>query len=625
MEYQDNAWPPQPLQQAGDQAGEYSLSPAGLMPKRNPNLIDRVARLWTRNQPTLGPQPDQQQTTQSGIVTQALQSVFDQYFRSSSDRLAIYKDVDEMDAAAEEASVALDTIADNVTTSEDGQMRGFRILTTDTAVEKLLNQVIETVRLDQCVYSIVRNAVKYGDVFMEVVVNGEGEVVALKQLPPSTMWRNQDPKGVLKLGKPLYDKKTGACLNTQMECAYEQRAEDTQTVVASFYPWQIVHGRFNHDGFSIYGRSLMRVTRIIWKKLKAEEEGLIMGRLVRAMLKLVFYVDTTGQSPQQKTATLQAFKSSVATRSALDGQRENPFYVLTDFFLSDGHYRIGGEIKPSRTRVDVLDPKNEGLNQIADVKYFHRKMLATLRVPPGHMGFEEQINAKSTLTQQDVQYIRFLRSVQQFVGVCLQQLFDTALLLADLDPHEHQYEIKWPLLSAADEAAAAQAELQRAQAMAIYLGNSQSNMTPVLSPEYIQRATFAFADEDVALETERLDAAHEKALERNQKEADQQFDNSSRLIETQAKTAAKYATNPKIPGGSARNASTGKGEAPKKATATPKRKAVGAEAEALAGFLQMELEQALEQEMNGVETEHAENLSAAEKMAQALRNLFPAA
>ena len=304
---------PGPTPSPGRPGGQ-ALTPAQLMPKRNPGLIQRISELFFRASPTTGPQPEDQNTTQTGIVSEGLVSLYDRQFKFDVTRRATYKDVEEIDQASEEASVALDTITNNVTTSDDGVQMSFQVFARDVKVKKILDQVVMTCKLHERIRAVVRNLVKYGDMFGEVVINSNGEVVDVKQLPPITMFRNEDLTGNLLLGEPRYDKKSGNVLNGSEECAFEQKAESTGAMLATFWPWQILHMRLNHDGFSPYGKSHLRVARITYKKLKALEESLIVGRLTRDILKLVFYVDTTGLSPDQRRRALQDFQMWVMQR-----------------------------------------------------------------------------------------------------------------------------------------------------------------------------------------------------------------------------------------------------------------------------------------------------------------------
>lgn len=483
------------------------LTQSNLLPRRNPGLITRVARAIFRSDPAWGPQDQEQQQTKSGVVGDAgRREWFQNWFDTSLDRQSVYADVDEMDEQSEEASTALDIIADNATTSEDGQMESFEIYAPDTRIQQNLDDMVKRTKLHHKVYAIARNTVKYGDVFCEIVVNDELSIIDVRQLPVATMYRNEDNQGNFKLGVPKYAT-DGECLNKPEDCAFDQRDPQNQNVYAAFYPWQIVHWRWNHKGWSKYGRSYLRVLRVTWKKLHAAEEAMIIGRLVRAMLKLVFKVDTTGLSLAEKQKALSAFEQSIKQVNRQDSKRERPYNVLTDLFISTEHIRYGGQVVQSGAGVEAIDPKNSGLTQIDDIKHLQRKFIAGLRVPAAYYSIEEDINSRATVSMQDVQFVRFLHRLQQHVGHGIRQICDTSLVLAGIDPDTAEYEIKWPPLSIADEKAAAESLYREAQAYALMLGTNAQNQTPVIDRTYVQKHLLEMEDEDIEELGRRLDEA----------------------------------------------------------------------------------------------------------------------
>jgi hypothetical protein len=506
------------------------------LPRRNPSLIQRVIDRIAGTEPDFVPQATPEASTQTGIVVDAAFAPTGTQYGGSSRRMDICNDAEEMDNLSEEVSVALDTIADNVCTSEDGVQMSFQATSKDPKVQAILDETNARADLHQKVKPLVRNGVKYGDAFIEICVDDAMQLADAKQLPPKTMRRNTDIFGNLIPGEPRYSR-DGKCLNQVGECAYEQvDPADADKVLAAFHPLQIVHLRMNWDGFSAYGRSHLRVTRHSWKKLRAIEESMIVGRLTRDYMKLIFYIDTTGLSQEEARKTIREFKNSVTTRGRIDRKGEAPMSVMTDFFMNNSYVRVNGQAMENRSRIDVLDPKNEGLHNIDDVEYHHRKLISTLRVPPAHMGFERDLNAKATLTQQDVQYVRWLRSIQQLVGQALEQIYDTALALNGIDPEEAEYRIAWPMLKATDELAAAQAYFNRAQGNAIYLGGSQQNSVPVVDAQWVQ-------DSDLDMTVEEKEDLNKRLLEaqavQEQKAQEQAAQAHSQALElTKAKTAS---------------------------------------------------------------------------------------
>jgi hypothetical protein len=193
----------------------------------------------------------------------------------------------------------------------------------------------------------------------------------------------------------------------------------------------------------------------------------------------------------------------------------------------------------------VIDPKNEGLAQIGDVEHFHRKMLATLRVPPAYLTFEKDVNAKSTVTMQDVQFVRVLRRTQQCMGQALKQIYDTALVLAGLDPEaaDSAYEIIWPALSTTDEAAKADADFKEAQNAAILLGTSSLNQTPVVTPEWVMKNLLGMDDDDTVDLLAELKKQQAEADARAQALADQQQQNAVELVKAKPPAATNGTTN----------------------------------------------------------------------------------
>lgn len=476
-------------------------------PKRNPTLLNRIARKMIGPDPGLGPQPAGQQTTATGVSHPAADSS-NNFFVLKTDpaRQAIYKDADEMDDSSEEVSTALDVIADNITTSEDGEQLAFDVDSEDQSVQDILDEVVTTSQVKNRIKSIARNLVKYGDVFVEPSINGAAKITDVRSLPPATMHRHEDAQGRLLMTPPKYDS-NGKILNKPEECAFEQHSEDDREITAVFYWWQILHGRLNADGFGKYGRTPLRTTRLVWRQLKSLTEALIIGRLTRDILKLVFYVDTTGQSPEDRKLILQEFKDTVTNRTTLDTKRENPYSVFTDFFLSSGYMRIGGQAVPMQTKLDVIDPKNEGIHDITDMLFLHDKLMMTLRVPKEHL-WKSDGGSVGALTAKDVQYVRWLRSVQRDISVqILEPLFDLALILNGKDPKNVEYTITWPALRAVDEAAAAQAELAFAQADQLYVQEG------VYSPEWVQKNRFGMDPDEIEDIKQELEELQQKKLD----------------------------------------------------------------------------------------------------------------
>lgn len=483
-----------------------SVNPSLITPERDPSLIRRIANFVFRADPSLGPQPAQKQTTQSGIQAEAFVNLTDKLFRVRQGRTMVYLDAEEMDDTSEEVSVALDILADNATTSDDGEQESFTVTSEDQAVLDEIQEINANAHLEDEAYSLIRNLLKYGDSFSEIVVNGEGDIVALAQLPPRTMHRNEDAEGNLMLGEPKYDE-SGKCLNKMGECAFEQRNPDTDEVLAAFYPWQIVHIRHNWDGMSLYGRSHLRVARIIWRKLKAVDEAIIIARLVRAYPKLLHEIDTTGLSPNEAKSAIHNYIRGIRQQTSVGASRDKDFSVTSDIYV--GRAMLTGpddKLVANSSKVSLLEADGGTIYNIDDVKnYLAVKLRSVLRVPSAYYNWEEQINAKATLTGQDIEYVRFLRRLQKLCGEALEQVYTVGLVLAGMDPNTAEYEITWPGLKSNDDQAQAVAYFNEAQGDQIYAGLG------TIDNEWLRRNRFEMDDDELAEMAAREDAANAEA------------------------------------------------------------------------------------------------------------------
>ena len=469
-----------------------ALNPSDIAPVRNPGLIQRVWRAVVAREPDLGPEPLQQSTTETGRVM-ALQDTRLAYSKSLPGRLAVYSDADEMDNASAEFSRALHSIVNNVTASEDGEQESFDIQCEDATAKGILDDMVARTNLHDIVPSWTRRTVKYGDSFAEIVVNDAWEVASVKQLPSATMGRNEDQYGNLKMADPQFSA-DGVVQNDRESCAFDQFDPSGQRLVAAFSPWQIVHTRFLWDGVSKYGTSLANVARRDWRKLHALEEGMVVARLVRAYLKLVVYADGSGMAESQKQQMLKNLHDQISqTQQYADQKRGTAPSVSDNIYLTKDWVRgTDGSDHESLTKVDLIDPKNEGLSQIQDVMFFHRKYIANLWVPPAFYGFEDQVNAKATLTKEDVEYSRLLRGLQKLMTQALKQVCDTELILKGYDPATVDYDIVWPTISVEDEAASADANFKQAQSDDIYMGFG------VIDRKWMQQHRFGMDEDEMA-------------------------------------------------------------------------------------------------------------------------------
>ena len=119
--------------------------------------------------------------------------------RVESQRRSRYQDYERMDKEAE-VGAALDIYADDAT-QENTREELFELNTDNDVLKREVERFIKQSRLDKHIWDIVRNVAKYGDCFVENVVdlnNTDKGIMRLKVLNPNFVFRVEDKYGYLK-------------------------------------------------------------------------------------------------------------------------------------------------------------------------------------------------------------------------------------------------------------------------------------------------------------------------------------------------------------------------------------------------------------------------------------------
>ncbi len=416
---------------------------------RQSRLRRRIARLVAGDA-----WPKASKTTAGGVGAELWSSLAAPFLRTSTKRLDVYRDMEEMDDTVDEVATSLDILADNAVSAEGGSQESFWIAYHDSdnippIVRELIDDVLLRTRWHEKAYGIARDLLKYGDNFLQYVVDTDSRVIRLMWMPPATMLRNEDPEGRLFPNGE----------------AYTQVHADTRLPLAYFYPWQIEHMRWNHTGSSMYGRALGATARTAWRKLQAMEEALVINWLTRAFARLLFVLDVTDMTEKEATAHIRNFKNQLLTRKIAKGvEGVEQLSVVKDIFIGRAYHEIGGRAQEGLADVKVLDTSSTGFSNLAAIQYYRGKVVMSMRVPPAYLGLEEDINAKATLEQQDRRFARAVRAIQMLLSRGIKHTIDLQLLLKGLDPKRIPYYVMWPPTAIGDSVAAARALLYYAQA-----------------------------------------------------------------------------------------------------------------------------------------------------------------
>ncbi len=265
-------------------------------------------------------------------------------------------------------------------------------------LEDLFNNVI---RWDTNCRPAIRYLCKYGEMPFEILLNRHRSgVSALKFVNVYNFTRVETKQGDL-IGFFYHD------LN------------NPQPVF--MHPWQIVHMRLTsfENAFNPYGRSVLEGGRKAYKQLRLMEDGALIYRLTRASEKRKFTIPVGLIAPKEVPEYLQMIARNFKRArfynpsSGTFDERYSPLVQEDDIFLPRRPDGSGPE-------VDVLAGA-ANLDQMADIEYFKKKMVAPLKIPFARVGIGDGAGEASekSLSQAHSEFAKAVQWVQREVATGL--------------------------------------------------------------------------------------------------------------------------------------------------------------------------------------------------------------
>jgi len=435
--------------------------------KINIPLIDRISAALSK---LATPPKKREETTETSFESFAA-SLYYKKIKIERTRKAKYIDYLIMDEEYPEISTALDLYADNATKEKGKTGNAIEVKSKNPRVQNIIDELFDRTKIHETLWDTARNLSKMGDEFDEVVVDSEGWIDRLKPLEPAMMHREVDEYG------------------RDAEKPYVQKDESGTVSVAEFEKWQIVHWR-NGGQKKLYGESVMKSIRRVYKQLQMMEDGMVIGRLTRSHLRYKILVDVDGLDRDERKSYVEDVKREFKKKRMVNpvtGQLEttqNPLSAEEDFFL--------GVTKESKADVDVLQGATN-LGNIRDVEYFQTKLFAGLKVPKAFVGLEKDVKAKATIVEEDIQFARTVGRIRKALRMGLNQVIDYQLILRGIAPAKGLYEISFEPISMVDEMRKWTMEKLKAEVAKIYRVDMQ-----ILGDEFILRSFLGLPDEEIA-------------------------------------------------------------------------------------------------------------------------------
>ena len=336
---------------------------------------------------------------------------YNNQFNYHSNKLELYTDYEAMDKDSIIASI-LDIYSDECTLKNDmGDV--LRIQTEDENIKKILHNLFyDVMNIEFNLWAWVRGMNKYGDYYLHLDIE---EGVGIVNVSPMSAYEVEREEGFNPENPYEVRFKMGT-----MGAAHGM-SQDKNADFFEFY--QIAHFRLMGDtNFLPYGRSLLEGARKTWKQLTLMEDAMMIHRIMRAPEKRVFKIDVGNIPPGEVDNHMKGIIDQMKKVPYLDQNtgdynlKFNLMNMLEDYYLPVR----GGQ---SGTEIDTLQGMEFG--GIDDIEYLKNRMMAALKVPKAFIGYDEGVEGKATLAQED---IRFARSVERIQKIILSELTKIAVV-----------------------------------------------------------------------------------------------------------------------------------------------------------------------------------------------------
>jgi len=326
-------------------------------------------------------------------------------------RAQLYTDYEVMDEDSI-ISAALDIYADESSLKNElGDV--LKIHSDNEEIEKVLNNLFyDILNIEFNAWPWIRNMCKYGDFYLKLDITEKVGITNVTPLSSYEMFREEglDPQNP-ELVKFIHDESMGG------------QSSAGQKKSNNFENYEVAHFRLLNDmNFLPYGKSMVESARKTWKQLTLMEDAMMIHRIMRAPEKRIYKIDIGNIPPNEVEAYMQKVMQSMKKTPYIDpntGQYNLKFNMQN--MMEDVYLPVrGGQ---SGTEIESLSGMDFG--GIDDIEYLKNRMFAALKIPKAFMGYEEDLNAKSTLAAQD---IRFARTIERIQRIFVSELTKIAMV-----------------------------------------------------------------------------------------------------------------------------------------------------------------------------------------------------
>jgi len=352
---------------------------------------------------------------------EALTGYMDKLLNMGQERRERYKTFVVMDTF-DIVSAILDLYSEECTQRDYERGRSVWVESKNTKMVTAGTEALSNLQMEDRVTHIARGVAKMGDKFMRMLyATGKGVLG----------WRGVDPACVHRI-EDKYSRLIGFRQDGQKFRGGLKRNVS--------WPWDYVHfrlhGKYDKDD-NKYGSSMLESMYRPWRQLVMAEDSVLMYRLRRTPDRNMILVDVGNMEEAEAQQFLNKWRKRFRKYEFIDPaspnykKQYNPLTPLEDIFVAMR--------RDNQTRIETLSGAGN-VGELYDLEHYRNKLFGVARVPKAYFGYEGEINAKATLTQQDVRFARGCKRLQRAVIYGVRQALEIHYTLLPESPEDTSFD-----------------------------------------------------------------------------------------------------------------------------------------------------------------------------------------
>ena len=412
----------------------------------------------------------------------------------SSMRLQLYSDYEAMDYDSLIAP-ALDIISEEATLkNEYGDV--LTIKSSNENVKRVLHNLFyDVLNVEFNLPSWVRQMCKYGDFYLHLQISEKFGIYNALPLSVYQVVREEgtDPEN------PNYVQYILDPNGLSQSNTYSARRSDQMKLEN----YEVAHFRLLSDAAYLpYGRSYLEPARKVFKQLILMEDAMLIHRIMRAPEKRIFYMNVGGIPPNEIDNFMEKTVRQMKKTPYVD-QNTGDYNLKFNIQNMTEDFYIPVRGNDSSTKIETT--KGLDYDGTTDIEYLKNRMLAALKIPKAFLGYDENLEGKSTLAAMD---IRFARTIERLQRTIVSELHKIALVhlytqgFTEADLVDFELALTGPSIVFEQE----KTDLYKSK---VELANSISDKK-ILSSDFVYKNIFNLSDAEIDFERNKAldDAAH---------------------------------------------------------------------------------------------------------------------